>query len=137
MKRRFLLAAAASVPWLAGCASPRVEDYAEQRPALDLRDYFNGTLDAWGVLTDRSGKVVRRFTVLMKCTWQGDEGVLDEAFSYSDGQTQRRVWRLKRQPGGRYSGTADDVTTPTDRSQRRMVDPPGAVPEGNRHDRRK
>ncbi len=109
MKRRFLLAAAASVPWLAGCASPRVEDYAEQRPALDLRDYFNGTLDAWGVLTDRSGKVVRRFTVVMDCRWQGDDGVLDEAFTYSDGTRQRRVWRLKRHTDGRYTGRADDV----------------------------
>ena len=109
MKRRFLLAAAASVPWLAGCASPRVEDYAEQRPALDLRDYFNGTLDAWGVFTDRSGKVVRRFTVVMDCRWQGDEGVLDEDFTYSDGTKQRRIWRLKKLADGRYTGRADDV----------------------------
>ena len=73
MKRRFLLAAAASVPWLAGCASPRVEDYAEQRPALDLRDYFNGTLDAWGVFTDRSGKVVGRYYG-PPATWESNDG---------------------------------------------------------------
>jgi hypothetical protein len=47
---------------------------------LELRDYFNGTLDAYGIFTDRSGKVVKRFTVVMDCTWQGDSGVLDEAF---------------------------------------------------------
>jgi hypothetical protein len=53
--------------------------------------------------------VVRRFTVLMKCQWTGDEGVLDEAFTYSDGKTERRVWRLKKLPGGKYTGTAGDV----------------------------
>jgi hypothetical protein len=61
------------------------------------------------VFTDRSGKVVKRFTVVMKCTWNGDEGVLDEDFLYSDGTKQKRIWRLKKLPGGRYTGRADDV----------------------------
>jgi hypothetical protein len=43
---------------LAGCAGPQISDYAGQKPELDLRTYFNGTLDAYGVFTDRSGKVV-------------------------------------------------------------------------------
>ena len=78
-----------------------------------MRQYFNGTLDAYGIFTDRSGQVVKRFTVVMTCAWQGppgqEVGVLDEAFTYSDGSTGRRVWTLKRQPDGRYTGTAGDV----------------------------
>ena len=110
MNRRRWLLAAASSPWLiAGCASPAPADYAAERPRLDLRDYFDGTLTAYGIFTDRGGRVVRRFTVRMDCRWDGDDGVLDEHFSYSDGTTQRRVWRLKRHAGGRYTGTADDV----------------------------
>lgn len=119
MKRRLLLAgtAALGAASLSGCASPRIGDYAGQTPQLDLRRYFNGTIDAYGVFTDRAGKVVKRFTVVMQCSWQGEagreEGVLDEDFVYSDGTTQKRIWRLKREPGmggqGRYSGRADDV----------------------------
>ncbi len=110
MKRRLLIAAtAASAAVLAGCASPQVADYSAERPLLDLREYFNGTIDAWGIFSDRSGRVVRRFTVVMTCSWTGDDGVLDEAFTYSDGSTQRRVWRLKKLPDGRYTGRADDV----------------------------
>jgi len=110
MKRRSILAlAAAGAAVLAGCASPTPSDYANEKPVLDLKTYFNGDITAHGVFTDRSGKVVRRFTVDMKCSWQGDDGVLDERFSYSDGEKQRRVWRLKKLPGGRYTGTADDV----------------------------
>jgi len=45
----------------------------------------------------------------MQCSWQGDEGVLDEAFTYSDGTRERRVWRLARHANGRYTGRADDV----------------------------
>ncbi len=113
-KRQLLaLAAAGGVVAVAGCASPQPADYASEKPALDLRRYFNGTLDAYGVFTDRSGKVVKRFTVVMVCRWQGapgaEEGVLDEDFTYSDGTKQRRIWRIKRTGEGSYIGRADDV----------------------------
>jgi hypothetical protein len=94
---------------LTGCAGPTPADYASQTPVLDLRSYFNGPLTAHGLFTDRSGKVVKRFTVAMICHWQGEEGVLEEDFTYADGSKQRRVWTLKRQADGRYIGRADDV----------------------------
>jgi hypothetical protein len=95
---------------LAACASaPTPADYASETPKLDLRSYFNGPLTAHGIFTDRGGKVVRRFTVKMTGTWNGNQGVLDEDFTYSDGKKERRVWRLTDLGGGRYSGRADDV----------------------------
>ena len=102
-----------SAALVTGSAGPQVADYAAEQPVLDLRQYFNGTLDAYGLFTDRSGKVVKRFTVVMNCSWSGppgaETGVLDENFTYSDGTQDRRVWTLKRQPDGRYTGTAGDV----------------------------
>ncbi len=111
MKRRLLLTsgAAAAALALTGCAGPQVTDYSADKPVLDLRQYFNGTLDAYGVFTDRIGKVVKRFTVVMRCSWNGEEGVLDEDFVYSDGTTQKRIWRLKHLGNGCYEGRADDV----------------------------
>ena len=114
VKRRLALTAgaagaAALLVTLSGCGTQKIADYANEKPVLDLRSYFNGLLDAYGVFTDRSGKVVKRFTVVMNCTWQGDNGVLDEDFSYSDGTRQKRVWRLTRLADGSYTGTADDV----------------------------
>jgi hypothetical protein len=110
MKRRLLLSAGvAAAATLSGCAGPQISDYAAEKPVLDLRQYFNGTLDAYGVFTDRSGQVVKRFTVVMRCSWNGEDGVLDEDFVYSDGTTQKRIWRLKHLGNGRYSGTAGDV----------------------------
>ena len=111
MKRRLLLTAATATAalGLAGCASQNIQSYAAEKPVLDLQQYFNGTLDAYGVFTDRGGSVVKRFTVVMTCAWTGDQGVLDEAFTYSDGTTQRRIWRLTKLADGRYTGRADDV----------------------------
>jgi hypothetical protein len=108
--RRAAIAACASAMLLTSCASaPRPTDYANETPQLDLRSYFNGPLSARGIFTDRAGKVVRRFTVRMTASWSGNQGVLDEDFSYSDGKKERRVWRLTDLGSGRYSGRADDV----------------------------
>ena len=104
-----LTALALSAGLLAGCASPQIADYAAEKPTLDMRQYFNGTIDAYGVFADRSGKVVKRFTVVMKCSWDGDTGVLDEDFTNSDGTKERRIWTLKRGADGKYTGTAADV----------------------------
>ena len=112
MKRRQTLTAAAAVlasTVVAGCAGPTPADYAADKPALDLKTYFDGELVAHGLFTDRSGKVVRRFVVQLSGRWSGRQGTLDERFTYSDGKTERRVWRLTDEGGGRWSGRADDV----------------------------
>jgi hypothetical protein len=111
-RRRMLLGIAAGLatPFaLSGCAGPTVSDYVNEKPALDLRRYFDGEVLAHGLFVDRSGKVVRRFTVTMACRWNGEEGELDERFQYSDGKAERRVWRLRHLGGGKYVGRADDV----------------------------
>ena len=94
---------------LTGCASPNVSEYINQTPTLDLKNYFNGVIDAWGIFTDRNGKVVKRFTVVLNCSWSGEQGTLDEDFTYSDSTHQKRIWNLTHLGGGNYSGSAGDV----------------------------
>ena len=108
-RRHALLTLLAGTAVLTGCANPQVADYAQERPLLELDRYFTGRVLAHGVFQKRNGAVARRFTVVMDCHWEGNQGVLDEAFTYSDGTTERRIWRLTKHADGRYTGRADDV----------------------------
>jgi Protein of unknown function (DUF3833) len=98
---------------LFACSSPTVKQYAQETPMLDLSEYFNGTIDAYGIFTDRNGSVKKRFTVLLVAKWSTVDGkktgILDESFEYSDGTKQKRIWTLVETAPGVYSGTADDV----------------------------
>ena len=94
---------------LAGCAGPDPTLYKGQTPALDLKTYFNGKITGWGMVQGRNGQVERRFMVRIDASWTGDEGILDEHFEWSDGEKQRRVWRIRSVGPGRYIGRADDV----------------------------
>ncbi|HRA24166.1 MAG TPA: DUF3833 domain-containing protein [Usitatibacteraceae bacterium] len=106
MFRRAIAALAALA--LAGCATVAPQDYAREKPALDLREYFNGRVDAWGVVQDRSGRILKRMVVEIDGTWKGETGTLDERFTYADGTKETRVWTI-RKDGNRYTGTAADV----------------------------
>ena len=101
--------AALGLSLLAACAGPKVDEYRNQKPVLDLATYFNGTLDAWGIVRNRSGKVVKRFRVEMTGKWQGSNGTLEEDFTYADGSKSRRVWIISKIDANRYRGTAADV----------------------------
>lgn len=111
MTRRDLLAATvlAPVALAAGCAGVAPKEYAAERPVLDLERYFNGTIDGWGMVQDRSGKVLRRFRVRIEAAWRGDTGTLDESFDWSDGKKEKRVWTVRKLDASSYTGTAGDV----------------------------
>ena len=93
-----------------GCQDMRIEEFAGREPKLDLYEYFDGRTRAWGMFEDRFGRVRREFTVDISGRREGADGfVLEEDFVYSDGERERRVWRLRRTAPGTYEGRADDV----------------------------
>lgn len=95
--------------FLSACSSVSIEDYRHSEPQLNLEDYFIGQTRAWGIFQDRSGQVQRQFTVDIHGYMDGDELVLDEDFLYSDGEVDKRIWRLRRIDEHTYEGRADDV----------------------------
>ncbi|KXF83244.1 DUF3833 domain-containing protein [Enterovibrio coralii] len=91
-----------------GCSSS-LSDYKNSTPAFNLFEYFEGRVDAWGMVQDFTGKQTRRFSVEITGTVEGNTIRLDEDFVFDDGETQNRVWVIEKLPDGSYQGTAGDV----------------------------
>lgn len=96
---------------LSGCATqiegPR---YQAAQPALDLFEFFDGSVKAWGLVQNRSGDLVQRFEVDIEGRIEGNRLILDEVFQYSIGEGVReRTWQIDRLDDGTYVGSANDI----------------------------
>ena len=85
------------------------EDYKNTEPKIKIEEYFLGDVKAWGIFQERSGKVKRQFTAQMKGTFDGETLILNEDFSWNDGEKQQRRWEIKKVGENKYEGTAPDV----------------------------
>jgi hypothetical protein len=108
---RHLAAMMAVLVTLTGCGGMKVEDFKNAEPKLTLEEYFDGRSKAWGVFEDRFGTIRRQFTVDIEGDWDPETRTLTlvEDFDYSDGETERRVWTLKKTAENTYEGTAEGV----------------------------
>jgi hypothetical protein len=95
--------------FLNGCTNMNPIDFKDSEPKLVLEEYFSGNTRAWGIFEDRFGKLRRQFTVDIAGTWDGRELVLDERFAYSDGERDRRVWKIVKTGDHSYEGRTGDV----------------------------
>ncbi len=96
-----LLAACSSRPTL---DAPKLSDRQ-----LNLEEFFDGQLVAYGQFKDVLGNVSRRFVVDIQGTWDGETLTLVEDFVYEDDSTEQRVWTLTKTGPDTWEGTAPGV----------------------------
>jgi hypothetical protein len=93
---------------LSGCTN-KLDAYQGTKPEIDIKEYFNGDVKAWGIVQDWKGVVTTRFDIDMHGSWEGNKGKLEEDFTYYDGKKQQRTWYITKKEDGTYEGTASDV----------------------------
>ena len=84
-------------------------DFKGQKPKLVIEDFLSGNVKAWGILQNRSGKVIRQFSANLNGNWDGKKLILVEKFNWSDGEIQTRQWKIDKIDDHNYEGTAADV----------------------------
>ena len=62
------------------------EDFKNKEPRLIIEEYLSGNVKAWGVLQNRSGKVIRQFSADLNGSWNGKQLILKEKFNWDDGE---------------------------------------------------
>jgi hypothetical protein len=97
------------ITMLFSCSKNKPSDYANNEPKLDIRNYLNGKIKAWGVLENRKNQITRRFTVDMEGSWKGNVGTLKEYFTFDDGEKSERIWTIIFDDKNNFTATAADV----------------------------
>ena len=83
-----------SILLLNSCSSMKPIDFKDQKPRLIIEDYLSGNVKAWGILQNRSGKVTRQFSADLNGKWDGNQLILDETYNCSEGEVQKRQWKI-------------------------------------------
>ncbi|MEL6838251.1 MAG: DUF3833 family protein [Pseudomonadota bacterium] len=105
---RLILAAAFAL--LAACTGkPSFDDPSLSDRKLNLEEFFDGELVAYGQFQDILGTVRRSFVVTIDGDWDGERLCLVEDFVYEDGSTEQRIWTLTKTGPDSWVGTAPGV----------------------------
>lgn len=88
----------------------QIDDFKGTTPEFVPQEYFNGHLRAYGIVKNRSGKIIRSFRGDLVGSWdENGVGTLDEHFVYNDGEKLHRVWTLKPDGHKHFIATAGDI----------------------------
>ena len=67
-------------------AGMKIDDFANTEPKFNLMQFFEGNVEAWGIVEDRFGNLKRQFKVDMNGTIKDGVLTLEEDFIYADGE---------------------------------------------------
>ncbi len=104
-----LILAAAFVLLAACTGKPSFDDPSLSDRKLNLEEFFDGELVAYGQFQDIFGTVRRSFVVTIDGDWDGERLRLVEDFVYEDGSTEQRIWTLTKTGPDSWVGTAPGV----------------------------
>ena len=94
---------------LLGCSNMKIENFANAKPEFNLMEFFEGKVQAWGIVEDRFGNLRRQFTVDMTGVIENDTLTLEEDFVYADGEIDKRIWKFSKFDEKSYKGLANDI----------------------------
>lgn len=111
-----ILALMALILPLSGCSvSVDGKDYTGVSPDFEIKAFFNGDVKAWGIVQNRSGKVVQRFIVDINGRIENDVLILEESFDYGVGDgVKSRTWQIQQTGANRFVGNAGDIAGPAE-----------------------
>ena len=98
--------------FLPSCGDPDLARYAAREPVFDPMRFFAGQTIAHGVFETRAGGPKRRFTQRIEGHMDGATLVIDQLFTYEDGETEPRTWRLRQIDATTYEAISDAAAGP-------------------------
>ena len=94
---------------------------ASSMPTFNMAEYFEGRTRAWGLFETVTGKVKKSFVADIEGRWDDDDFLLEEDFTFSDGEKETRTWRLQFNDDGSFGPAAPIRRRPEKASSKTCV----------------
>ena len=97
------------VPFFMGCSNQKMENILSKDISFELLEYFDGETMAWGIVVDRFGNLQRSFKVKLTGKRDNKKLLLQEYFTYNDGEREYREWVITKTKNSLYEGKSKDT----------------------------
>lgn len=74
-----------------------------------FKSFFTGSIRGSGIIQNWRRRVIHQFDVEMSGSWDDNRGILNEKFSYYNGNIEHRTWTIVAADDGSCTATASDV----------------------------
>ncbi len=89
------------------------KDYLDNTVKADIRSFFDGEVDGYGIMQDENGKIIKTCTAKILGKWDYNKGVVNHRFQYSDGSRDNRTWLITLDRNNiTLTAVGHDVLTP-------------------------
>ena len=99
---------------ISSCATSKNDDsiikkYSNDKVKLDIRNQMNGNLKGFGIWQDKNGIIIKKFTVEISGSWEGDKGVVKQQFSFDNEKKDSRTWLFDIENDNSFSAIGHDI----------------------------
>lgn len=121
MKIRIYLAAIISSLILSSCANfqqkkqyqaPELDYLTENTTNANIKDFFNGEVEAFAITQDKNGKINGSYTAEINGKWNDNRGTIEQSFVKNDGSKEYRTWLITLEDEGKFTAIGHDVASP-------------------------
>lgn len=92
-------------------------DYIEGATKLDIKKFFDGNIEAFGIKQNSVGKIISTSTVKITAKWDENKGTIQQNFFYQDGSKDNRTWLITVNSDGTFGAVGHDVFVPAQGKQ--------------------
>lgn len=87
-------------------------DYLNNTVKMDLKQFFNGNIEAFSIKQDKNGKIIGTETIKIEAQWDKNKGVIKKSFYSNKGKKDNRTWLITLESDGTFNAVGHDVGTP-------------------------
>ncbi len=80
--------------------------------SFNMAEYFKGRTRAWGMFETITGKVKKSFVADIDGHWDDGVFLMEEDFTFSDGEKETRTWCLQFGDDGSFEAICSDTPSP-------------------------
>jgi len=84
-------------------------DYVDNAAQLDIKNFFNGDIEGFGIVQNSDGKIVGTVVVKIVGKWDDNKGTIQQNFTYHDGRKDNRTLLITTNSDATFDAVGHDV----------------------------